>query len=99
MRVLITGASGGIGRALAQTFAEADSGAELVLAAHRNRAALDAFVAGRPWRDRARVVTADITPPGALPFAGVDVCVANAGIGPPESSGSRAPVRDPTAPA
>jgi 3-oxoacyl-[acyl-carrier protein] reductase len=84
VKVLVTGASGGIGRALADVFA--DSGADLVLAAHRNRAALDAFVAGRPWRARAVTVEVDVTRPATLvaPLAGVDVCIANAGIGPPE---------------
>ncbi len=86
MNVLITGASGGIGRALAEVFAE--TGARLILAAHRNRRALEDHVAGRPWRDRATVLALDVTDPAAVAAAlgagPVDVCIANAAIGPVE---------------
>jgi 3-oxoacyl-[acyl-carrier protein] reductase len=89
---LVTGASGGIGRAIASALAQA--GASVVLSAHKNRADLDAFVAGAPWRDRALTVTADISDPSAVDaafaqaserFGRVDICVANSGIGEPDS--------------
>lgn len=89
--VFITGASGGIGRALAVAFAS--SGARVVLTANKNRAGLDAFVADSTWRNRALVVQADIARPASIDaamtaaverFGRVDVCVANAGAGPPE---------------
>ena len=89
--VFITGASGGIGRALAEAFAA--EGAKLALHALTNREALEGFVAARPWREQALVVEADVTEPqavqGALDAAvarlrRVDVAIANAGIWPAE---------------
>ena len=89
--VFITGASGGIGRALAEAFAA--EGAKLALHALTNREALEGFVAARPWREQALVVEADVTEPqavqGALDaavahFRRVDVAIVNAGIWPPE---------------
>ena len=89
--VFITGASGGIGRALAATFARA--GARIALTAHRNRAALESFVEAAPWRNRALVLQADIADrtsidaamaEAVLALGHVDVCVANSGVGPPE---------------
>ncbi|HKA87918.1 MAG TPA: SDR family oxidoreductase [Haliangiales bacterium] len=84
--VCITGASGGIGRALAEAFAA--EGARLLLVAHRRAAALD------DWRDRARVAAADVRDPDALDAAmageRIDVCVANAGIFPDDDVGLHA---------
>ena len=88
-RVLITGASGGIGAELARLFAA--DGYELVLAA-RNLTALDALAAelraarGVP----VRTVRSDLSEPGAAerlwadaagPDGTVDVLVNNAGVG------------------
>ncbi|UCF67993.1 MAG: SDR family oxidoreductase [Acidobacteriota bacterium] len=87
--VLITGASGGIGRALADVFAE--QGCRLVLQARRRFDELQERVAGRPWRERAVLAEADVCDPaaieavvsrGAQTFGRVDVCVANAGVWP-----------------
>lgn len=87
--VLVTGASGGIGRALAEAFAA--EGARLVLHANRNRAALDGWLASQAWRDRALVVAADIRDPAAVAdafrtaedhFGRVDIAIANAGVWP-----------------
>jgi len=89
--VFVTGASGGIGRALAEAFAA--EGARLALHAGSRRPSLEAFVASRPWRERALVVQADVTDPDALRVAvettlaslgRVDVMIANAGVWPPE---------------
>lgn len=88
--VLITGASGGIGRALAEAFAA--EGARLVLHAHTSSASLEDFVRSRPWADRAHLVEADVRDPdavaqafhsGAARFGRIDVAVANAGVWPP----------------
>ncbi|HEX9637538.1 MAG TPA: SDR family oxidoreductase [Acidobacteriota bacterium] len=87
--VLITGASGGIGQALALAFGA--EGARLVLTAHRQLAALEQFCAGQPWRDQALILACDVTLPEQLRaafdrardrFGRVDVCVANSGIWP-----------------
>ena len=84
--VFITGASGGIGRALARTFA--DEGCNLALHANSNLDWLRDFVNGQSWKDRALAVQADITDAAAIQramdeatarFGRVDVCVANAG--------------------
>ena len=88
--VFLTGASGGIGRAVADAFAA--EGAQLALQGHRRFDELEALVAERPWRDRALVLRADITQPDevqaaldatARSFGRVDVCIANAGVWPP----------------
>ena len=84
--VLITGASGGIGRALAQTFV--DEGARVVLAGHARLAELRDHVAEQGWGERALAVAADVRQPAALAaafeqavarFGRVDACIANAG--------------------
>ena len=89
--VFITGASGGIGRAVAEAFAA--EGARLVLHGHRQWSALEDWVAEAEWRDAALLVRADITSPAEIEaafdqarkhFGHVDVCVANAGIWPPD---------------
>jgi 3-oxoacyl-[acyl-carrier protein] reductase len=89
--VFITGASGGIGGALAAAFA--GSGARVALTAHRNLAGLEARIAAAPWRDAALALAADIADPESIDaamaraaehFGRVDVCVANSGVGPPD---------------
>ena len=89
LTVLITGASGGIGRGLAEVFAA--EGSRLVLHGHHGLPGLEAWVAQQPWRDRALCVGADITRPeevaaafaaGEARFGRVDVAVANAGVWP-----------------
>jgi 3-oxoacyl-[acyl-carrier protein] reductase len=89
--VLVTGASGGIGRALAETFAE--EGARLVLQGRGRFEELERHVAGRPWSGRALCVRADVARPDEVEaaferavetFGRVDACVANAGVWPRE---------------
>lgn len=88
--VLVTGASGGIGRAVAARLA--DEGARPVLHGHRNMSALRDWLDGRSWRDRAYVVEADVrdaealarvTAEAARELGGLHGCVVNAGIWPP----------------
>lgn len=87
----ITGASGGIGRALADAFAA--EGALLALQAGSRADDLRAFVDGRPWKSRALVMEGDVRDPASVDgaaaaaadwFGRVDLCVPNAGIWPPE---------------
>jgi 3-oxoacyl-[acyl-carrier protein] reductase len=90
--VLITGAGGGIGRALASAFAE--EGAALALHAHQSSSALEIWLRGQSWSERAIAVRADVRSPGEISaamekararFGRVDVCVANAGMWTPEA--------------
>ncbi|HUR28051.1 MAG TPA: SDR family oxidoreductase [Planctomycetota bacterium] len=87
--VLITGASGGIGRALAEVFAA--EGASLALCASAHAAELADRVAERDWKARAACFTGDLTDPTSVArifteaearFGRVDACVANAGAWP-----------------
>ncbi|MFN0242265.1 MAG: SDR family NAD(P)-dependent oxidoreductase [Planctomycetota bacterium] len=89
--VVITGASGGIGRALAEAFAAED--ASLVLTSVSRLPELESWVAGQPWRARALALRADVTQPAEIGaaleaacarFGRVDACVANAGRWTPE---------------
>ncbi|MBI5502510.1 MAG: SDR family oxidoreductase [Deltaproteobacteria bacterium] len=87
--VLITGASGGIGRAVAEAFAA--EGARPVLHGFRRFDALREWLAEQPWQERAVAVRADLTQAAeadaafreaAERFGRVDACVANAGAWP-----------------
>ena len=89
--VLITGASGGIGRALMETFAE--EGAQLVVVGREHFDELRRYVDARAWCDRAHCVRADTAVPaeieaafgeGEAVFGRVDVVVAAAGVWPKE---------------
>lgn len=89
--VFVTGASGGIGRGLTEAFAA--EGARLVLQGHRQFDSLCEFVREAGLEDRSLLIDADVTKPdemdrafahAASEFGRVDVCVANAGVWPPE---------------
>ncbi len=89
--VFVTGAGGGIGRALAEAFAE--EGASVALHANKSAKSLDAWVREQRLGDRALTVAADTTKPAEVReamekararFGRVDVCVANAGVWTPE---------------
>jgi 3-oxoacyl-[acyl-carrier protein] reductase len=85
--VMITGASGGIGRAIAGVFAQ--EGAQLALFARTRAPELEGWVGRQAFRDRARVVRADVRVPEEIDAAvdriversgRLDVGVINAGI-------------------
>jgi 3-oxoacyl-[acyl-carrier protein] reductase len=89
--VLVTGASGGIGSALAEGFAA--EGAKLVLHAGSKLAELERWIAAQPWRERALAVQAEISDcasvermfaAAATKFGRVDCVIANAGRWTPE---------------
>jgi len=84
--VFITGASGGIGRALARTFAA--EGAKLALHANSNITWLREFIVKQGWQENAMALQADVADPVAVEsamqaavkhFGRVDTCIANAG--------------------
>jgi len=88
---LVTGASGGIGRALAQAFA--DEGCRLALLGRTRLDELRAHVAAQGWGERALVLAADVRDPQALAaaageavarFGRLDIAVANAGAWTPQ---------------
>jgi 3-oxoacyl-[acyl-carrier protein] reductase len=91
--VLITGASGGIGRAMARTFGE--EGARLVLHGNTRSEELRDWVSQQPWCEQAILVSADVTRESEIQGAfdsalrswgRVDVAIANAGVWPAEDS-------------
>lgn len=84
--VLITGASGGIGRAMAEAFAA--EGAQLVLHGGTQLASLEAWLATQSWRSRALAIGAEISDAASVEtlferglehFGRIDVAIANAG--------------------
>jgi len=91
--VLITGASGGIGRAIAEAFAA--EGANLALLGNRHSEELAAFVAGQSWAERAFLASADVSRADEVDaafdlarehFGRLDVCVSCAGLWPKEDT-------------
>lgn len=87
LRVLVTGASGGIGRAVATAFG--DEGCELVLHAGSRLDELREWGAQQPWASRASYVAADLRDEPAVQqlLAGadrIDIAIVNAGIYPAE---------------
>lgn len=89
--VLITGAAGGIGRALAETFA--DEGARLALHAFGQFDQLESWIQERGWNDRAVAIRADVCCADKIAAAvdeavealgRLDIAVVNAGVWPPE---------------
>ncbi len=92
MAVMVTGASGGIGRAVAEVLAA--EGCRVALHAGRQGDALEAWRRAQPWAERAVVVRADVSDSEAVDAAWaeaeaalgrIDLAVANAGVWPPEA--------------
>lgn len=84
--VLVTGASGALGRATAEAFAA--EGARVALHGHTAADEMDEWLLAQPWRVRSMTVTGDARAPAEMDAAvdavrvawgRVDVCVANAG--------------------
>lgn len=91
--VVVTGASGGIGRSVAAALAE--EGARVVLHGHRGVDGLRTWLDEQPWKDRAVICAADVRDAEALeaglraatePWGRIHGCVVNAGIWPPEDT-------------
>ncbi len=89
--VFITGASGGIGRAVASVLAE--EGARLVLHGNRQAEGLSQWLAQQSWREQASIARADVRDADAMEqimeearkqHGRLHGCVINAGIWPPE---------------
>jgi 3-oxoacyl-[acyl-carrier protein] reductase len=89
--VVLTGASGGIGRAIAAAFAE--EGARVACFTLTQEDALREWIGSQPWSDRAQVFRADVGSPVEIELAvaeagglwgRVDVAVPCAGIWPEE---------------
>ncbi len=87
--VFLTGASGGIGRAMARAFAA--EGARLALHANSRAGELEAWIASEKLGERALALAADVRSSEAMDrafqltverFGRVDVAVANAGVWP-----------------
>jgi len=85
--ILITGANGGLGLAIARHFLEHDAGSNVWLGVRENRTAADALAASSP--DRVRILQLDVTDPEAWQAAvarilqesnRIDVLVNNAGM-------------------